>query len=127
MGVIGLLCAAPAAAQSEWVRVTSGTNNTVWLVRKTDAVNETNWKPSVWVKADASKSSAVKWRTLMSFMRFDCSAQSHTTLQDIQYSPAGETTYNRTYAPYEQSEIPTPPDTVIYAVAKKVCPSGAFP
>lgn len=105
-----------------WRTVATSTTGTIWSMRESDAANQNNRSPKVWVKLDHSRDNSVSHRETKQFIEFDCDNRRTKTLETLRYNANGGVVGQET--PSYPSFSYVPPDTVIEATLMWACPTN---
>jgi hypothetical protein len=113
--VMGLAGTAQAAS---WLEVGISTTGTKVAV-DVESIRRDGGKVSVWVKYDYTKNASIKAREAKRLMKYDCDAQTATTLSLVSYDAQGGVISSETRA----FSVPEPvvPESVGEAIMQVAC------
>ncbi len=110
---------------NEWLKADEQTlsslTGTIWRFRVNETKQLTENIIRIWVSADHSRDSTVRYRSSRSLYDINCQTEKFRNLVDVRYSQNGRTVFNQSY-----SETLTPfnfivPETMIANLYQKVC------
>lgn len=111
-----------AMAQSEeWLTFATSTNNTDWKMQASDIMNNSDYRPEIWIIRDHSKDKTVVHRETKTRIKFDCRAKKYYSLYNVQYRANGTVLDSWEGSSYKSHYAP--PDSMIEAAMLYACPS----
>jgi hypothetical protein len=113
--VMGLASTAQAAS---WLEVAVSVSGTTVAV-DVDSIRRDGGKVTVWAKYDHTKNMAIKAREDKRLLKFDCDAQTMTTLSYVSYDARGSVIDSET-RPFSVPE-PVIPESVGEAIMQAAC------